>query len=115
MTRATRQAPPQPLTPITFHVLLALSTGSLHGYGVMRRVEETSGAQVGPGAVYGSLHRLQAAGWVMDAGVDESDPRRGGRYALTPGGREALHTEALRLESLTELARKHRVLSEGGR
>ena len=110
-----RGLPGQPLTPITFHVLIALNEGALHGYGVMRRVEESKGVQVGPGTVYGSLNRLQALGWIEDAGVDESDPRRGSRYALTSAGREALRAEARRLEGLTQLARKQRLLTGTGR
>jgi DNA-binding PadR family transcriptional regulator len=109
MTRSPRPASP-PLTPITFHVLLALAPGPLHGYGVMRRVEESSGIQVGPGTVYGALNRLQAAGWVKDAGEDESDPRRGRRFALTARGRGALEAEAIRLDRLATLARRHRLL-----
>jgi DNA-binding PadR family transcriptional regulator len=102
-----------PLTPITFQVLIALSEGPLHGYGVMRRVEENTGARVGPGTVYGALSRLQSRGWVEDAGEDASDPRRGSRFALTRAGRTALRAEALRLHGLSELARRHRLLPEG--
>ena len=104
-----------PLTPTTFHVLLALSAGPLHGYGVMRRMEEDSGMEVGPGTVYGALNRLQTLGWVTDAGDDMADPRRGRRFALTLAGRQALRTEALRLERLAELARERRLLPGGGR
>jgi len=102
-----------PLTPITFQVLIALSEGPLHGYGVMRRVEENTGARVGPGTVYGALGRLQSWGWVEDAGEDTSDPRRGARFALTRTGRSALRAEARRLHGLSELARRHRLLPEG--
>lgn len=108
-----REPVPKPLTPVTFHVLLALSDGPLHGYGVMRRVEDSSGTAVGPGTIYGSLNRLLSLGWVEDGAVDATDPRRGSCFVLTAAGRAALRFEARRLESLAHLARKHRVLEQG--
>ena len=108
-----KPADPSPLTPITFQVLIALCDGPLHGYGVMRRVEENSGARVGPGTVYGALGRLQSWAWVEDVGEDVSDPRRGARFALTRAGRAALRAEARRLHGLSELARRHRMLPKG--
>jgi DNA-binding PadR family transcriptional regulator len=108
----TPSPPDEPLTPTTFHVLLALSAGPLHGYGVMQRVEEDSGIQMGPGTVYGALNRLQTQGWIEDAKDDASDPRRGRRFALTASGRKALRSEARRLGRLTELAHSRTLLPE---
>ena len=62
-------APAQPLTPVVLHVLLALADGPLHGYAVMKRVEEDSGIAMGPGTVYGALQRLEEAGWIEEAGA----------------------------------------------
>lgn len=92
----------QPLTPAVFHVLLALADGPLHGYGVMKRVEEHSGIAMGPGTIYGSLQRLEEAAWVEVSSVD-GDARRTRRFALTADGREALRTEAGRLSRLAHL------------
>lgn len=94
---------PQPLTPAVFHVLLALSGEPMHGYAVMKRVEEDSGLRMGPGTVYGSIHRLIEAGWVRDVGADREDARRGRRFALTPAGRGALQAEAARITRLARL------------
>lgn len=104
----------EPLTPAVFHVLLALSDGALHGYAVMRRVEEDSGTEMGPGTVYGSLQRLEEGGLVEEVdGPDEADGRR--RYwSLTPRGAEALRAEAVRLARLSELVLERRVLDAGG-
>jgi DNA-binding PadR family transcriptional regulator len=111
----SRPSAEEPLTPTTFHVLIALGDGPLHGYGVMRRVEEDSGIQMGPGTVYGALNRLQSMGWVQDAGVDQADARRGRRFSLTRAGRKALETEALRIQKLAALTRKRRLLPGEGR
>lgn len=97
---------PSPLTPVVFHVLLALSRGPLHGYAVMKAVEEDSGTAMGPGTVYGALQRLSEAGWVEEEeGVGE-DPRRGRAFALTDEGRGALRAEAARI---TDIARRDEV------
>ncbi|GMV04235.1 MAG: PadR family transcriptional regulator [Gemmatimonadota bacterium] len=97
---------PAPLTPVVFHVLLALSGGPLHGYGVMKRVEEDSGLAMGPGTVYGALQRLADTGWVAEVDDDAGDARRGRAFALAPAGREALRREA---ERITGLARREEV------
>lgn len=95
-----------PLTPAVLHVLLALAEGPLHGYAVMRRVEEDSGIEMGPGTVYGSIQRLEDQGLVR-----EREDRGGARrrvYELTPSGRKALDAEATRLARLAALAHERR-------
>lgn len=94
----------EPLTPAVFHVLASLAEGPLHGYGIMKRVEEDSGLDMGPGTVYGAIHRLEEAGWVGTATVEKDDPRRGKSFVLTEKGRDALESEARRLARLARLA-----------
>jgi DNA-binding PadR family transcriptional regulator len=105
---------PQPLSPVVFHVLLALSSGPMHGYAVMKRVEEDSGLRMGPGTVYGSIQRLTDAGWLRDAGADLEDARRGRRFALTPAGRRALQAEAARITRLARLPEVRELAPERG-
>jgi len=105
--------PPEPLTPVVFHILVALSDapgGVLHGYAVARRVEDDSEGRInmGPGTLYGSLRRMQEDGLIAEA----ADPGRHGvhadrrrYYELTPVGRAALRAEAVRLERAAGLAR----------
>jgi len=95
-----------PLTPVVFHVLLSLSRGALHGYAVMKRVEEDSGLAMGPGTVYGALQRLTEGGWVEEVEDTGGDARRGRSFALTTRGREALRGEA---ERITSLARRQEI------
>jgi hypothetical protein len=49
-----------PLTPEVVHILLVLSTGERHGYGIMKQVEADSPGKVkmGPGTLYGLMGRL---------------------------------------------------------
>jgi DNA-binding PadR family transcriptional regulator len=93
----------EPLTPAVFHVLASLAEGPLHGYGILKRVKEDSGLAMGPGTVYGSIHRLEEVGWVTTTDVDHPDPRRGKAFVLTPEGRRALEQEASRLARLARL------------
>ena len=85
------------------HILLALSTGPTHGYGILQAVREHSGGVVplGPGSLYRHLSRLIESGLVAESGAPASaDPRRGASYRLTPRGREALSVERQRLTAL---------------
>lgn len=66
-------------------VLQTLSAmGSLHGYGIARRIEQTSGSQVllNQGTIYASLVRLQQRGWIAgEWGISEN--RRKAKYCST--------------------------------
>ena len=101
----------QPLTPAVFHILLALSNGDMHGYGIMKQVNADSERRVsmGPGTLYGSLKRMLDAGLVKESAsrVDpELDDERRIYYAITGLGRKALAGEIERLRHLVELSRR---------
>ena len=63
---AKKSAAQAPLTPAVLHILLALSTGERHGYGIMKQVRADSQGKVkmGPGTLYGSIARMTEAGLV---------------------------------------------------
>ena len=98
-----------PLTPVVFHVLLALADGQRHGYAIMRAVERTAGAglSTGPGMVYGSLQRMEDAGLVREGRKEE----RRRNFQLTRAGRRALEAEACRLAELGELVRARKLVT----
>lgn len=94
-----------PLTPAVFHILLALSTGERHGYGIMKQVEADSEGKVsmGPGTLYGSLKRMVDAGLVeeSDKRVDpEMDDARRIYYKITGAGQTSLVKEIERYQHL---------------
>lgn len=100
----------KPLTPVVFHILLALAEGPRHGYAISSAVEEASqgAVRMGPGTLYGSLQRMGSAGYVEEASDVDSDASHEDRrryYALTDGGRSALEREARRLHHAASLAR----------
>ena len=45
--------------------------GSLHGYGIARRIEQVSGNEVllNQGTIYASLVRLEQRGWIKSSGA----------------------------------------------
>jgi transcriptional regulator len=77
-------------------VLRTLSAmGTLHGYGIARRIEQVSGNQIllNQGTIYASLVRLQQRGWISaEWGVSEAN-RRAKYYALTRAGKKQLAAE----------------------
>ncbi len=79
-------------------VLKSLLGGSLHGYGIARWVEGTTGdvLQVEEGSLYPALRRLEDRGFISAQwGLSENN-RRARYYALTPAGRRHLKSEAAR-------------------
>lgn len=79
-------------------VLKALLGGALHGYGIARWVEDTTGEvlQVEEGSLYPALRRLEDRGFVTAQwGLSENN-RRARYYELTTAGRRHLKTEATR-------------------
>jgi DNA-binding PadR family transcriptional regulator len=110
----------KPLTAAVFHILLALSRGELHGYGIMKQVESDSQRRVpmGAGTLYGSLRRMLDAGLIResDRRVDPSiDDERRIYYAISPEGRDALATELARYEHLVDLAREKQLFAKRSR
>lgn len=104
----------QPLTPAVFHILLALSTGERHGYGIMKQVEVDSQGKVsmGPGTLYGSLKRMLDAGLVeeSDKRVDpEMDDERRIYYRITGAGKQALQAELERYKHIVSVAKERKL------
>jgi transcriptional regulator len=77
-------------------VLKTLSTlGSLHGYGIARRIEQISGdrLQLNQGTIYPALLNLEQMGWISSKwGVSENN-RRAKYYSITRAGRKQLAAE----------------------
>jgi len=109
-----------PLTPLEFEVLLALSDADLHGYAIMRTVEDRSGGLVSvhAGTLYRALARLVDSGLLEerddapDRAGEPNDRRR--VYRLTRLGRAVARAEAERLESQVGSARAFGLLGGTG-
>lgn len=93
------------------HLVLALLDGELHGYALMRRVEELSDGSVrmGAGTLYGTINRLLDDGLVVettDRVAREDDDRRR-YYELTASGRTVALGELERLRALVHKVSRH--------
>jgi DNA-binding PadR family transcriptional regulator len=100
---------PKPLPVAAVHIVLALLPGELHGYALMRQVEELSDGAVrlGPGTLYGTINRLVADGLIeetTDRRVREDGERRR-YYQLTGIGRAVALDELTRLQTLVRRVR----------
>ena len=96
-------------------VLRTLATlGSLHGYGIARRIEQVSGDHVilNQGTIYISLVRLEERGWIRSKwGVSENN-RRARFYTITKAGEKQLAAETENWERVA--AMMGRVLADPG-
>lgn len=106
-----------PLTPAVFHILLALSSGERHGYGIMKQVEADAQGQVkmGPGTLYGSLKRMLDAGLVQES-ANRVDPTLGGErriyYQITDLGAKTLFAELERYRHIVSVAQARKLLPQ---
>ena len=99
-----------PLTPVVFHILLALADKDQHGYGIMQEVRSLTDGQIrlGPGTLYGAIKRLLQIGLIEETAERpdrELDDERRRYYRLTGLGREVARLESERVERLVRLAR----------
>jgi DNA-binding PadR family transcriptional regulator len=104
---------PTPLTPAVFHILLALSDGSLHGYAIMKAVGVATDPEIrmGPGTIYGCLQRMERSGLVEECGVAADGKRR--LFGLTPMGQKALEAESRRIAHLADVVRAKGLIPHG--
>ncbi|MFG1691483.1 PadR family transcriptional regulator [Gemmatimonadota bacterium] len=104
-----------PLTPLTYHVLLALADSDRHGYGIIKEVlERTSGQmELETGTLYTALGRLRDDELIEPVPENERPEGEDGRrrtYRLTPFGRKVLEAESRRLAELVTVAAEKRVI-----
>lgn len=79
--------------------------GPLHGYGIARRIEQTSGdaLALNYGTLYPALLKLEQEGAIASEwGVSENN-RKAKFYSLTRAGRKQLQQEAQEWEQTTEI------------
>jgi DNA-binding PadR family transcriptional regulator len=103
-----------PLTPAVLHILLALSTGPRHGYGIMKQVREDSDDKItlGPGTLYGSVRRMIDAGLIRESDKrtdPETDDERRIYYETTGLGQKTLAAELQRYRQIVAVAGRKRI------
>jgi PadR family transcriptional regulator PadR len=97
-------------------VLRTIDTmGPLHGYGIARRIEQTSGQllSLNYGTLYPALLKLEQEGAIAaDWGVSENN-RKAKFYRLTRAGRRQLQKEAQHWEQATAILARFLSSTEG--
>src|SRR3954447_2129177 len=87
-------------------VLKTLETlGPLHGYGIARRIEQTSANQllVNYGTLYPALLKLEQEGYVKSEWGTSDNNRRAKYYQLTRAGRKQVELETREWNTTTEI------------
>jgi PadR family transcriptional regulator, regulatory protein PadR len=79
--------------------------GPLHGYGIARRIEQTSGGRlsVNYGTLYPALLKLEQEGCISAKWRASDNNRRAKYYSLTRAGRKQIEKEARQWEETTSI------------
>lgn len=104
-----------PLPAAAFQILLSLAEGELHGYGIMREVEEQTNGRVrmGPGTLYSSIQAMLEEGLIEEIDGDSESggiAERRRYYRLTTSGKKVVRSEAEKLAELLRVARAKKIL-----
>lgn len=105
-----------PVKPVELLVLLVLSAGDRHGYGIRQDILQLTNDSVAleAGNLYRTIRRLEAEGWIGEAATRPdvpSDDERRRYYGLTAFGRRVLAAELERLRALVQLGVERRIIA----
>ena len=91
--------------------------GPLHGYGIARRIEQTSGNKllVNYGTLYPALLKLEQEGYISSEWGLSDNNRKAKFYKLTRAGRKQLEREEREWENTTAILAKFFVTKNEGR
>jgi PadR family transcriptional regulator, regulatory protein PadR len=84
-------------------ILKTIALEPMHGWAVAQRIRQMSldTLQVGPGALYPALHKLEHNGWTTSEWLVSENGRRAKYYTLTRAGKKVLEREAAQWERLS--------------
>jgi PadR family transcriptional regulator PadR len=79
--------------------------GSMHGYGIARRIEQVSDEvlQLNQGTIYAALLRLLQKGWIHSAWGVSDNNRKAKFYSITRSGRKQLAAEAANWQRISSV------------
>jgi PadR family transcriptional regulator len=89
--------------------------GPLHGYGIARRIEQTSGdlLSVNYGTLYPALLKLEQEGYIASEWGVSDNNRKAKYYKLTRAGRKQLGKEARDWEQMAGILARFLAAGEG--
>lgn len=84
-------------------ILTIIALEPTHGWAIAQRIRQMSCEvlQVGQGALYPALHKLEQHGWIKAEWAQSENGRRAKYYTLTRAGRTALEHEAAQWDRLS--------------
>jgi PadR family transcriptional regulator, regulatory protein PadR len=84
-------------------ILKIITLEPMHGWAIAQRIRQMSGEvlQVGQGALYPALHKLEQNGWIKAEWAQSENGRRAKYYTLTRAGKKALEQEAAQWKRLS--------------
>ena len=84
-------------------ILKVIALEPMHGWAIAQRIRQMSGEvlQVGQGALYPALHKLEQHGWIKAEWATSENGRRAKYYMLTRAGRKGLEQESAQWERLS--------------
>ncbi len=105
-----------PLSEPVFQILISLAARDLHGYAIMREVEERTDRRVtlSSSTLYGALQRMMRDSLVARTAERPdpvSDDERRRYYRITDFGRTVAEAEAGRISELAHLLRERNLLT----
>ena len=103
-----------PLPSAAFQILLALAKQDLHGYAIMRQVDEQTLGRTRPrpGTLYSSIQAMLEEKLIEEVATPEkksADERRR-YYRLSAAGRKIAREEAERIADTLRVARARKIL-----
>jgi len=83
-------------------ILKVIALEPMHGWAIAQRIRQISGdvLQVGQGALYPALHKLEQHAWITAEWKMSENNRRAKYYTLTKAGRKVLDQESVQWERL---------------
>jgi len=86
-------------------ILKAVSLGSLHGYGILLRIQQISKdrLEIQQGSLYPALYRLEHRGWITSEWGESENRRKAKYYRLTAAGKRRLQIEAQKWHRMTDV------------
>ena len=92
------------------------SMGSLHGYGIARRIEQVSGDEIllNQGTIYAALIRLQQRAWITAEWGTSDSNRKAKFYSITRAGRKQLAADTAYWQRLASVMSRVLAMSQEG-
>jgi DNA-binding PadR family transcriptional regulator len=106
---------PEPLSPLTMAILVALAEQDLHGFALIRTIEaQTDGSlRPGTGSLYSALQRLLEDGLITESpDTPEPGPKSRRAFRITAAGRAAGEREAARMVRVLERAQRNKLVRD---